>query len=138
MANNHPFTIVEEQPFIDLIASLNPDFQLPSASTVKNWVMSTYVENKVKVKETLALDGNGKPSATTDLWTSGNHHGVLAVTVTWLDANFEMKEIVLGFRKLKGEHSGANIAFAFSKVLEEYGILNRVSNNPQLVPADLC
>lgn len=128
VSNNHPFSIVEEEKLKEFLASLNPHFKLPSRTTVKNRVMALFAVGKEVVKETLNDESNGKPSASTDLWTAGNQHAMLGVTVSWLDNSFNMHECVLGFRKMKGDHGGSNIAAAFSAVLGDFGIDNKVES----------
>lgn len=72
---------------------------------------------------------NGKFSATTDLWSSGNKFAMMAVTVSWIDRNFEMNEAVIGFRQLSGQHTGLNIAELFENVLREFKIERKVSKS---------
>ena len=68
----------------------------------------------------------GKFSFTTDLWTSGNGKAIMSITCTWISDDFEICEVVLAFREILGEHSGANIAKLFYEVMKEYSLENNV------------
>lgn len=125
--NNHPFTLVEEELFRKFCFSLNPNFQMVKATTLKNTIMAEYVKRKADVMACLHEKGNSKVSSTTDLWTSGNNYSMIAVTGTWITFNFEMREGILGFREMPGQHSGVNIAESFHGVLTEYSIADRVT-----------
>ncbi len=88
--------------------------------------MSAYQESKQMLTMKFQEGDIGRPSFTTDLWTSGNQHAILGITMSWLDANFKMNEIVIGHRKIVGEHSGVNIARTFQDVLTEYQVIDKV------------
>ena len=60
-----------------------------------------------------------------DAWTSPNHKAYVAVTV-----HFENKgtpvSMLLDIVELARSHSGVNLAAAFAKILEEFGISDKV------------
>jgi hypothetical protein len=66
-------------------------------------------------------------SFATDAWTSPNHKAYVAVTI-----HFEKKGIpvsmLLDLIQVATSHSGVNLANAFAKVLEDFGISDKVSN----------
>ncbi|EFX71991.1 hypothetical protein DAPPUDRAFT_255041 [Daphnia pulex] len=96
------------------------NFIMIKASAMKNKIMSKYLERKADVIACLREKGNSKVSSTTDLWTLGNNLAMITVTGTWININFEMREGVLGFRGMPGQHSEVNIAESFYGVLTEY------------------
>jgi len=61
----------------------------------------------------------------TDAWTSPNHKAYVAFTV-----HFEHKGVpismLLDLVEVAKSHSGENLAAAFAKVLEEFGISDKV------------
>ena len=82
--------------------------------------------------ETQALTRNtqereGALSFTTDAWTSPNHKAYVAVTV-----HFENKGIpvsmLLDVVEVPRSHSGVNLAMAFTKILDDFGIKAKVRN----------
>ncbi len=125
--NNHPFTLVEEQSFIKFCAILNPNFKLFKSTALRNAIFRRYLSERKYLVQYFKRKSIGMVSATTDLWTSGNNLAMMAVTVTWLTFDFVMMEVTLGFRELKGDHSGVNIANCFLSILTEFGLQNRVS-----------
>ena len=42
-----------------------------------------------------------------DVWTSGNNLCFLSVTGSFMDDNFQLQEILLGFKALEGCHVGS-------------------------------
>lgn len=122
--NNHSFTLVEEQSFIKFCAILKPNFKLSKSTALKNSIFWRYHSEKKDIIEYFKRKSIGMISATTDLWTSGNNLTMMAVTVTWLTFDFTMKEVTLGFREMKGDHSGVNIANCFLSILTEIGLQN--------------
>jgi hypothetical protein len=62
----------------------------------------------------------------TDAWTSPNHKAYVAFTV-----HFEHKgnpvSMLLDLVEVAVSHSGVNLANAFAKVLEEFGIQDKVN-----------
>ena len=69
---------------------------------------------------------DGALNFATDAWTSPNHRAYVAVTV-----HFECKGVpismLLDLVEVAKSHSGVNLAEAFAKVLEEFGIKDKVS-----------
>jgi hypothetical protein len=69
---------------------------------------------------------DGDLSFATDAWTSPNHRVFVAVTV-----HFEMNGmpmcILLDLVEVAESHSGANLAAAFAKILDDFGITEKVS-----------
>jgi hypothetical protein len=63
----------------------------------------------------------------TDGWTSPNHKAYVAVTVHFENAG-EPVSMLLDIVEVACSHSGFNLASAFSKILEEFGISDKVCN----------
>lgn len=65
-------------------------------------------------------------SFATDAWTSPNHRAYVAVTV-----HFEHKGkpmcLLLDIVEVPRSHSGRNLAAAFTKILDDFGISDKVS-----------
>ena len=97
-----------------------------SRTTVRNNLFKNFIQYRSEIAQSLNAEGNGKLSATTDLWTSENHHAIMAVTVAWLNRRFEMNEVILGFRKVLGKHDGANLAKVFIEILSPFNIKDKV------------
>lgn len=132
--NNHSFSLPEEDYFKTFCSILNPSFRLVKSNTIRADIFKVY-NSKKKVLVHYFDNLRSLVSATTDMWTSGNNKAMMAVTVSWLDEEFHMKEVTLGFRELcvdplnesEIEHSGLNIAKCFYSVLKEYHLEDKVS-----------
>ena len=72
----------------------------------------------------------GALSFATDAWTSPNYKAYVAVTI-----HFENKgapvSMLLDIVELACSHSGINLAIAFAKILEDFGISDKVRRVPQ-------
>ncbi|CAI5531834.1 unnamed protein product [Closterium sp. Naga37s-1] len=63
------------------------------------------------VRQMLVGDGMaGRMSLTFDIWTSENGLAFMGVTAHWITCDFQLRQVVLDFRQLKGSHTGDLIA----------------------------
>jgi hypothetical protein len=65
-------------------------------------------------------------SFATDAWTSPNHKAYMAVTVHF-ETDGVPVAMLLDMVEVARSHSGLNLAVAFAKVLDEFGISEKVS-----------
>lgn len=68
----------------------------------------------------------GRFSFTTDCWTSPNQIAFMGITVHWISADWQLKNLVLDFIPLSGPHFGENLAMTFKDTLVRYNILDKV------------
>ena len=84
---------------------------------------------------------DGALSFATDAWTSPNHKASVAVTVHFENEGVPVS-MLLDIVELAQSHSGINLAAAFVKILENFGISDKVSKLPQREHAvhspDMC
>jgi hypothetical protein len=64
----------------------------------------------------------------TDAWTSPNHKAYVAITVHFENEGEPMC-LLLDVVEVPHSHSGLNLAAAFAKVLDEFGISDKVSKS---------
>jgi hypothetical protein len=69
---------------------------------------------------------NGALNFATDAWTSPNHKAYVAITVHFEHEGTPIS-MLLDLIEVATSHSGINLAEAFAKVLEEFGIKDNVS-----------
>jgi hypothetical protein len=62
-----------------------------------------------------------------DLWTSPNSKGLVGVVFHYLDNGLKVRSLLAGMRRVKGSHSGENIAEAVITVIKTIGIKNQLS-----------
>ena len=65
--HQHPFTIIEENNFINFIHTLYPTLQIPTADIIKSQILKFYKKDKEKIKSIL-MNLLGKIFFTTDCW----------------------------------------------------------------------
>jgi hypothetical protein len=98
---------------------------LPSARTVRAWVMNTYNERIGDVKESLA-NARSKVTLSFDAWSSPNHYSLLGVVGHWLDSKRQLRTGLLALKVLQGHH-GHEIADVLQEVIRNYSLENKVS-----------
>ena len=127
IANNHPATLVEQPFFKEFVESFKaPEFNILSACDMEKKIMQSHSHRTSEIISVLTQEGNGRLSVAINLWTYGNTYAVVAVVVSWLTCNFEMKEATIGLREIRGEHTSARIAATYLEILREYNIENHV------------
>ena len=125
ISNNHPFTVVDEEKFINFCKVLNPNYKMVKSDTIKKRICDRFVTQRTELMNHLQNESS-MISGTTDLWTSGNNLSMLALTITWLTRDFGINEVTLGFKELHGEHTGINIANCVYSLLADFRLDNRV------------
>ncbi|CAB5196259.1 unnamed protein product [Rhizophagus irregularis] len=123
--NDLPFTCVESEDFCNMIFLLRKDAFIPSADTIKNYIMTSFNDSQKKVASILQ-NTSSKISFTIDAWTSSNNFSFLGITAHWVTENWKLKSFLLDFIKLEGPHSGANIKDAFLKSLKIFNIESKI------------
>ena len=77
--------------------------------------------------ETHLQEYDGTLSFGTDAWTSPNHRAFIAIMVH-LEIDGVPLCMVLDMLEVAKSHSGVNLACAFSKILDDFGIADKVSD----------
>jgi hypothetical protein len=121
-----------------------PAYHIPSAETVSRDVKRVFVEARKHIAEMLKVwysashlylssyspmnlqAYEGALNFATDAWTSPNHK-VYIFTVHFEHEGSPMS-MLLDLVEVPMSHSGTNLAKAFAKVLEEFGIEDKVSS----------
>jgi hypothetical protein len=122
------FRMIERSEFRDLLYLLNPDINtwLPTSHvTIQNWTMEAYQYEKLQVQQALQ-SAQSKIHFTIDLWTSVNNKALMGIVAHYLANNGDLRESVLAFRELEGQHTGNNQSRLVISVVEEYGIASKV------------
>jgi len=121
-SDNQPFSIVEDQGFIELLAHLEHRYLIPSRKYFTQEALPKLYDN---VRSSIANElGKAKfISITSDLWTcSHSNKSFISLTGHWWDGSFHSKSAMLNARHFPGKHTGALIEAAFHLMLEEWSI----------------
>ena len=97
---------------------------LPSARTVRSWLINTYRERFEDVKKCLA-SSRSKINLSFDAWSSPNRLSLLGVVGHWIDKNAKLKTCLLALRPLEGHH-GRDIASLLLPVIKSLKIEHKV------------
>ena len=101
-----------------------PDYHIPSEHTFSRDVKQAFVHARKCVAKMLQ-EYEGLLNYATDTWTSPNHKAFVAFTVHFAHEGAPVL-MLLDLVKVAKSHSGVNLAAAFAKVLEDFGISDKV------------
>jgi hypothetical protein len=118
--------VVEGNFFKNMIKRLNSEAKLPTGDTIRNNIFKSFENEQKKIKNELQKT-SGRISFTLDGWTSKNQISFLGISAHWISKDWELKNVILDFKKLDGPHSGENIANVFFNTIKEYNIATKVN-----------
>jgi len=110
--------------------------------TILTWHLQRLGKSTVDDIRT-CLPAAGKISLAADTWTSPNKLAFLAIVAYWISDSWQMEEVLIGFKEIRGSHTGGNMAGIINHILARYGILDGIlgfttdsaSNNRTLTEA---
>ncbi len=123
------FYVVESEYFKELLlacsaGALEP-FLVHASNTVKRWILEEFERRKLEVKAELAT-ARSRIHISFDLWTSPNALGLVATVAHYLDKHLKARSCLIGLRRVRGAHSGENIAEAMIPVLVDMGVVPKL------------
>ncbi|XP_031248675.1 zinc finger BED domain-containing protein RICESLEEPER 2-like [Pistacia vera] len=125
LMHEHPFKVIEQAGFNNLLRYASPGWEKISHVTSKYDCMKVYEMEKKKLKA--VLKNIDRISLTTDLWNSSNQKLEYMVLMGhWIDTNWRLNKRVLSFVRLKPPRGGVQIADSVFNCLREWGIENKV------------
>lgn len=111
VANSHPFSVVEQPEFIEFVAALQPGYAVPKRKAVKAKIIERWKLAKEDVRRSVISDTEGRRiGITTDMWTSASKRGYMVVTLHYIDDEWEMQAVIVGFIRVHYPHSGRRLA----------------------------
>lgn len=122
-----PFQTVENPVFqrlLSLLYSGPGELELPSAKTLRR-----RLRDAVNCQQELQLQDlpeDAKVSLALDCWTSPFQQAFVAITVYFIDKDWNYREMLLGFEPLHGPHTGNNLSDVLHRLLEEQKLLDRI------------
>jgi hypothetical protein len=124
VACNVPFRCINNEEMRLAFSMLVQGLQVPRAPKVSQ-LASEYA---AKIQEDLLKDmvPGSRLSIAYDCWTSPNNHSFLAVVGYFIDARWNLREVLLGFEPFQGAHTGRNMGDAVYDVLVRYGVQDRL------------
>ncbi|KAJ8881611.1 hypothetical protein PR048_018097 [Dryococelus australis] len=121
----HPFSLVEDEEFKIFVLLLSSGYHLPTRKTLSTSLIPTiYLSVREKVKlniyEAFAI------CMTTDIWTSINNEGCVAVTVHFVDSVSKLSTFLLGCISFNERHTAENLNAQLRIIAEEQDTDNKI------------
>ena len=125
--NQLAFTTVEDEDFRQLLLALscNVEKYLVHKSTIRNWAEIEFDRSHLIIKQLLAT-AKSKIHISFDLWTSPNAYAICAICSHFVGSNDRNSSVMLGMKRMRGPHTGENIAEVMIPVLEHYEIISKL------------
>jgi len=120
-----PFSLVESNSFKDFIQKLNPKFQCPGRSTLKNEIVSEF-DSRRKHVVNFVKNISGRCSLTTDIWSSIKNEAFIGVTIHYITNEWELKHFTLEVLRITGSHTGSAIYEILNKLLEDFHLKEKI------------
>jgi len=127
---NQSFSIVESTELRELVELISKDHQLtklPGRTLMTTTIQQQFTYYKKKLAQELQ-SLTSKVSLIIDCWTSSNQLAFQGVIARFIDKNWNLCTIPLDLTLLSGPHTGENIAHSLLKVVEEFGITDKIGS----------
>uniref|UniRef100_A0A1A8JA70 BED-type domain-containing protein n=1 Tax=Nothobranchius kuhntae TaxID=321403 RepID=A0A1A8JA70_NOTKU len=123
-----PFSVVDNIGFQETLRVLEPRYNLPSRTYfTETAVPALYNETKAKLET--AVSAAPAVALTSDGWTSRATQSSLAVTVHYIDPEWQMKSSVLQTRLIES-HATNDLAKALSEAVEDWKLVRAKGTIP--------
>lgn len=118
----HPFSIVDDSGFVNLVQCLEPRYTIPSRRYFTENVLPIIHDRLLSgVKDELA--GAKFISFTSDIWsTEVSNDSLISVTAHWLTESFKKKFAMLNASNFPGSHTGDAIRMKCYEMLDNWEI----------------
>jgi hypothetical protein len=120
LATNLSFNSSNNIAFRRVFRYLKRDIMIPCPTALRKKLQVLYGETEDKIKK--SIPQGVKVSIAADAWTSPNKLAFLGVLGYWINDDWELEEVLLGFEEIHGSHTGENMASIIVEVLKRYGI----------------
>ena len=113
------FSVVEHEDFRAMIWTINRRIEFISAATMSRRIINYHLKFEQIIRTKIEAIP-GKYSCTTDIWTSTSGMPYMAVTMHWLDNNWDHCTLLIGFESFDSRHSGIALGKLFMRIMRPY------------------
>jgi hypothetical protein len=124
VSGQHPFSIVEESGFINLINGLNDKVIPPSRDTIERRINDKFDEKKIVTQE-FFKSFDGKVALTTDFWTSIKMKPFAAITAHFV-CNESLKHVLVDFKLVPHPHDGEQFMACIKSAIDEFNLVGKI------------
>ncbi|KAF0744251.1 zinc finger BED domain-containing protein 6-like, partial [Aphis craccivora] len=121
-----PFKVVEDSGFKQFVKILNPNYELPNRHTISKELIPAMYEKCLGEMKSLTSTVESA-CLTTDCWTSRNNESFMAITIHFIDTEFELKSILLECSSFNLNHTGHNLAQEIERILESWELTKKIT-----------
>ncbi|CAI6353002.1 unnamed protein product [Macrosiphum euphorbiae] len=122
----HPFSLVEETEFRNLIRMLAPNYSIPSRKTVSNNLL-LQVYNDTFQKVSKDVQDASSVALTTDGWTSINNTSFIAILAHFINSETKLCSRLLGCINFNEKHTATELSVFLKDVVREWKLENKIS-----------
>jgi hypothetical protein len=123
--DQQPFTIVNNLSFQKFMSSIQPRYRIPSRNTLKEMIIKKFEIAQTEVLNYLQLS-TSKVSLTIDMWTSISALGILAITIHYINDNWQFEHFLLDISYVPSPHDASTIKNAVLKITDKFNITSRL------------
>lgn len=116
--NNWSFRTVERPSFQRFISFLRPE-----AAIITRYKFGEWFKEQCSVAKKGLLQDLGpktKLSIALDAWSASNHLSFLAIKAYYINDQWQLREVLIDFIPMRGNHTGSSMAAEVFTVLKEY------------------
>uniref|UniRef100_A0A8C5GJC3 BED-type domain-containing protein n=1 Tax=Gouania willdenowi TaxID=441366 RepID=A0A8C5GJC3_GOUWI len=118
-----PVSFVEGVGFRELMAFLEPDYQVPCRKTTTVRLEKMYEDKAASLRESLCAAEH--LAITTDAWTALTTESYVTVTAHYFE-DWKMKTALLQTRAMPERHTAENLANVLGAAAEDWGIADKI------------
>ncbi|RVW23090.1 putative AC transposase [Vitis vinifera] len=131
--HEYPLSIVDHLGFREFATSLQPLFKMDSRNTIKGDIMKIYEVEKDKMISYLEKL-QSRVAITTDMWTSNQKKGYMAITVHYIDESWLLHHHIIRFVYVPPPHTKEVLSDVLMDFLLDWNMDRKVST----VTVDNC
>ncbi|KAL0287736.1 UNVERIFIED_CONTAM: putative AC transposase [Sesamum calycinum] len=124
--HDYPLSVVDHIGFRRYSTCLQPCFNMISRNTLKGDILKIYKDERTKYYNLLGKI-KCRIAITTDMWTSSNNKGFMAVTGHFIDDNWTLQNYILRFLYVPAPHTAEVLADTLVEELMDWNIDRKVS-----------
>jgi len=113
-----PLSVVDHPAFIELLSTACPTYKLPTRNTLRSRIIgeAANIKNMIKTKTVNCRS----PSYCADLWKSKARDYYVGITLQFIDDEWKLWNIPLGFPQIIGRHTAVAVGSVIADVLQFY------------------
>ncbi|KAL0419214.1 UNVERIFIED_CONTAM: putative AC transposase [Sesamum radiatum] len=124
--HDYPLSVVDHIDFRRYSTCLQPCFNMISRNTLKGDSLKIYKDERMKYYNLLGKI-KCRIAITTDMWTSSNNKGFMAVSGHFIDDNWTLQNCILRFLYVLAPHTAEVLADTLVEALMDWNIDRKVS-----------